>query len=39
MEAMTTTLFNVAFTLAVMAGVVTVMAWVMKFFDDTLSDR
>ena len=39
MEDLTTTLFDVVFTMAVMAGVVTAMAWVMKFFDDTLSDR
>jgi hypothetical protein len=39
MEDLTTDLFNVLFTLAVMAGTVTVMAWVMKFFDDSLSDR
>ena len=39
MEDLTTTLFDVAFTLAVIAGTVTVMSAVMKFFDDTLSDR
>ena len=39
MEDLTTTLFNLALTLAVIAGTVTAMALVMKFFDDTLSDR
>ena len=39
MEDLTSTLFNVLFTLAVIAGTVTVMSAVMKFFDDTLSDR
>jgi Flp pilus assembly pilin Flp len=39
MEDLTTTLLSVLFALAVIAGTVTVMALVMKFFDDSLSDR
>jgi Flp pilus assembly pilin Flp len=39
MEDLTTTLFNVLLTLVVIAGISTVMALVMKFFDDSLSDQ
>lgn len=39
MEDLTTTLFNVLFALVVVAGISTVMALVMKFFDDSLSDQ